>query len=61
MITDDNIVKLLEINRKTGLSSKTIKMKQFLGNYLFKNIFNEIIADVFNLEKVQVEEKFIKL
>ena len=61
MITDDNIVKLLEINRKTGLSSKTIKMKQFLGNYLFKNIFNEIIADVFNLEKVPVEEKFIKL
>jgi len=61
MITDNNIVKLLEINRKTGLSSKTLKMKQFLGNYLFKNIFNEIIADVFKLEKVHMDEKFIKL
>lgn len=61
MITSDNVVKLLEINRKTGLSSKTIQIKKFLGNYLFKNIFNEIIADVFNMEKVPVEEKFIKL
>ena len=61
MITSDNIVKLLEINRKTGLSSKTIQLKKFFGNYLFKNIFNEIVADVFNLEKVHVDEKFIKL
>jgi hypothetical protein len=62
MITDDNIVKLLEINgSKTGISFKIIKIANFFGNYLFKNIFNEIVADVFKLEKVPVEEKFIKL
>jgi hypothetical protein len=61
MITSDNTVKLLEINRKTGFNFKTAKIRSFLSDYLLKNIFNEIIADVFNLEKVPVEEKFIKL
>ncbi len=61
MITDDNMVKLLEINRKTGLGWKIRKNNNFMCNYLFKNIFNEIVADVFKLEKVPVEEKFIKL
>jgi DNA-binding protein Fis len=61
MITSDNMVKLLEINRKTGFYFKTNKIRKILSNYLMKNIYNEVIADVFNLEKVPVEEKFIKL
>jgi hypothetical protein len=61
MITSDNQVKLIEINKRSGFDFMTRKMENFLGNYLFKNIFNEIFTDVFNLEKVPVEEKFIKL
>ena len=33
----------------------------YTDDLILKNIFNEIIADVFNLEKVPLEEKFIKL
>ncbi len=61
MITNDYKVRLLEINNRTGLSKKTNNMRSFFGNYLFKNIYNEIVCDVFNLDRVPVKEKFITL
>jgi hypothetical protein len=61
MVTDELEVKLLETNNRTLLATKGEKYRKFLGNYLFKNIFNKIIANVFKLDKVPVKEKFIKL
>jgi hypothetical protein len=61
MITDDYKVKLLEINSRTALRALNNNTVNLINNYLFKNIYNEIIADVFNLDKVAVKETFIKL
>lgn len=59
MITDDYKVKLLEINSSTALRALSNDTANLLNNYLFKNIYNEIIADVFKLAKVPVKEEFI--
>jgi hypothetical protein len=61
MVTDNLEVKLLETNNRTLLAAKTDKYRKFFGNYLFKNIYNEIVCDVFNLDSVPVKEKFIKI
>jgi hypothetical protein len=61
MVTDDYSVKLLEINDRTGLAIKTKPVRDFFSNYLSKNIYNEIVCDVFNVEKYPINEKFIKL
>lgn len=61
MITDELEVKLLETNNRTLLAAKSDKYRKFIGNYLFKNIYNEIMCDVFKLNKVQIKEKFIHL
>jgi hypothetical protein len=54
-------VKLLEINDQTSLSTKAEKNKKFLAEYLFKNIYNEIFTKVFDLERIKVNETFIKI
>jgi len=61
MITDDYKVKLLEINSRTALRALNNNTANLINNYLFKNIYNEIIADVFKLDKIPVKETFIKL
>jgi tubulin monoglycylase TTLL3/8 len=61
LVTDDYKVKLLEINSTTALRALSTETANLMNNYLFKNIYNEIIADVFKLDKVSVKEPFIKI
>ncbi len=54
-------VKILEINNRTGLYTKHKNTNEFMSKYLYENIYNEIISDVFNLKKIKTNEKFIQI
>ncbi len=61
MISEDYQVKLLEINNKTGLSIKTDEVREKMSTYLFTNIYNNIISEVFNTPKEKIDEDFIQI
>jgi hypothetical protein len=65
MITDKDggyQVKLLEINDyRTVHKYQNKKNKLFYSNYLLKNIYNEVISKVFDLEPVIIKEKFLRI
>jgi hypothetical protein len=61
IITEDYQVKLLEINTKTGLYTKTDVIREKMSEYLFTNIYNNIISEAFNTPKEPIEEDFIKI
>ena len=59
-IIDTNFnVKILEMNNRTALNTKHKNTNEFISKYLYENIYNEIISDVFNLKKIKVNENFI--
>ena len=61
IIDNDFNVKILELNNKTGLYTKKRDTNVFISNYLYGNIYNEIISDVFNMDKIKVNERFIPI
>ena len=61
MIDDNFNVKLLEINNNIELYTNTSESNIFMSEYIFKNIYNEIISNVFELKKINCPEKFILL
>ncbi len=62
LLVDENFnVKLLELNKNTLLATKTNNINHFFSNYLFGNIYNEIITEVFDTEKIKTNETFIYL
>lgn len=61
IITENYEVKLLEINTKTGLYTKTDEIRDLMSNYLFTNIYNNIISKVFNTPKEPFAEDFIRI
>jgi hypothetical protein len=61
IIDSDFNVKILELNNKTGLYTKKRDTNVFITNYLYGNIYNEIITDVFNIEKIKVSETFVTI
>jgi hypothetical protein len=61
-IIDDNFnVKLLEINNNIKLYANRDENKQFMSEYLFTNIYNEIVSNVFDLNKINYNDEFIIL
>jgi hypothetical protein len=54
-------VKLLELNSLSGLYTKHKASNEFMSNYLYGNIYNEIISPIFNLGKTKVTENFIPI
>jgi hypothetical protein len=61
LVDKDFNVKILELNNRTGLYTKKKDTNTFISNYLYGNIYNEIISDVFNLEKMKGIEPFIHI
>ncbi len=61
IVDSDFNVKILEINNRTGLYTKHKNTNDFISKYLYENIYNEIISDVFNLKKIKTNEKFIQV
>lgn len=61
IIDTDFNVKMIELNHNTGLYTKKIDTNNILSKYLYDNIYNEIIASVFNIEKIKVNEKIIRI
>jgi hypothetical protein len=61
IINNDFDVKILEINNRTGLYTKHKNTNDFISKYLYENIYNEILTDVFNLKKIKVNEPFIPI
>lgn len=61
IVDSDFNVKILEINNRTGLYTKHKNTNDFISKYLYENIYNDIISDVFNLKKIKVDEKLIPI
>ena len=61
IISEDYQVKLLEINTKTGLYTKTSEIREFFSKYLFTNIYNNVISQAFNTPKEPIDEDFIMI
>jgi hypothetical protein len=61
IIDTDFNVKMIELNNNTGLYTKKIDTNNILSKYLYDNIYNEIIASVFNIGKIKVNEKIIRI
>ena len=61
IISEDYQVKLLEINTKTGLYTKTPEIREFFSKYLLTNIYNNVISQAFNTPKEPIDEDFIMI
>jgi hypothetical protein len=60
-IDTDLNVKIIDLNSNIPLYTKNNDANIILSNHLYGNIYKEIIAHVFNLEKTKINEKFIPI